>query len=482
VGLGTWLKALSGWDILDQSTTILVESCPGDKPFILTKIACWKGLDLVESQLMKTETATQSPAPGYWQILSRYPQYRRLYVARLISMMGDWFSLIALIAMLREVTGGSEETLAWLFIVKMLPPSLMGPMAGVIADRFSRKTILIWSDLVRFFLMLGYFAVPLFPDVATTLVLTLAFLQACGSAFFEPARTALLPNLIPLNALGTANALSAATWSITYSVGSALGGLATYQLGWRAVLFIDAMTFLISALWLVRLKAPHKPKPKAEKLDLLHLTGVRDMIEGFAFIKGHARITYVLFIKTGLMFGGSMILVLTLFGERVYTLGGRADLAVGIFMSVRALGTGVGPVLARRWIGGSTERMRQICLIGFFTAGIFYIAFGLAGDAYLVLALVFIAHLGSSVVWVFSTVLLQRLVPDRYAGRVFAAELGMATLMISLSNWVTGRSSERGLVEVVDIPIYLGALVFTAGLVFWIWGRSKRLRGRFVSV
>jgi len=421
---------------------------------------------------------TASP-PGYLEILRKYPSYRRLYSAKLVSMMGDWFSLIALIAMLREVTGGNEEMLAWLFIVKMLPPALMGPLAGVVADRYYRKHILIWSDLIRFVIVLGYFLVPLFPDVAVFLVLGLAFIQACGSAFFEPAKTALLPNLLPASALGTANALSAATWSATYSLGSALGGLATFALGWRAVLFIDAMTFLLSALVLIPLVTPKRKKREARRLDLVHLLGIGDMVDGLSFIKGHARITYVMFIKTGLMLGGSMILVLTLFGERIHTFGGRTDFAVGIFMSIRALGTGVGPVLARRWVGNDMERMRQICLIGFFMGGSFYIAFGLASQVWLVLLLVFIAHVGSSVVWVFSTVLLQRLVPDQYAGRVFAAELGMATLMISLCNWVTGWASKRELVAVVDFPVWLGCLVISAGFVFLVWGRRPSLRKAF---
>ncbi|MDJ0836915.1 MAG: MFS transporter [Acidobacteriota bacterium] len=426
---------------------------------------------------MKNRGQPEAETPGYIEILRRYPAYRHMYLARLISMLGDWISLIALFELLREVTGGNAKTLGALIIVKMLPPGLMGPFAGVVADRFSRKTIMIVSDLARFVLVLGYFLVPLFPNAAVPMVLTIAFTQACASAFFDPSRTALLPSLVPVEALATANALGAVTWSITYTLGSLLGGVLTWAVGWQGVLVIDALSFLVSAFFLFGMQAPVRERKKS-KLGLLGFLGITDLIEGFRFIKGHPRITYTIFLKTGLMLGGSMMLVLTLFAQRLYPVGGP-QMAVGIFMAVRALGTAVGPILCRRWIGNDLERSRKVVLGGLLLAGVFYALVGLSDQVAPVLIFVFVSHLGSSVAWVFSTVILQRLVPDEYAGRVFAAELAMATLMVSLSNDLTGRAEVSGLLAVKELPIALGVLVFSAGLFFMVWGQRPKLRGKF---
>lgn len=425
----------------------------------------------------------QSPTtkpPGYIEVLRKYPQYRKVYLARLVSMMGDWMSLIALLTLMREASAGNAHLMGALVIAKMLPPGLLGPFAGVIADRFSRKKIMIASDVVRFFVVLGYFTVTLLPpDAAVYIVLTLAFLQSCAGAFFDPCRNAMMPSLVPTEALATANALGAVTWSLTYTLGSLVGGVLTAWLGWQGVLILDALTFLLSAAFLISLIDP-TPKREKRKLNFWHYTGIADLLEGFKFIKGHPRITYVMFIKFGLMFGGSLLLVLTLYGQEIYGYAfGSEATAVGVFMAVRAMGTAAGPIAVRRWAGNSLARSRIACVCGLFVAGILYIAFGLAENLWLVLFLVFMAHIGSSVVWVYSTIMLQRLIPDAYAGRVFAAELALATLMISLSNDLTGRAIEMNLVSIKDMPMVLGAGVFCAGLVFFAWGRRPKLRGTF---
>ena len=313
---------------------------------------------------------------GFLALLKSFPDYRRLFAARTISLVGDWFNLIALIALLREVTGGNAETLGAQFIVKMLPNAVMGPLAGVIADRYSRKLVMVFSDLIRFLLVMSFFLIPYFPSYAVAVVLTLTFLQSCGGAFFEPAYSALLPNLLPASGLSTANVWGAASWSITYALGSGLGGFATHLFGWKVVLLLDALTFLISASLVWRITVPGRVR-KHVKVDLLHVLGIRDMVSGFKFVKGHPRITYCMLLKMGLMLGGSFGLVLTLFGERIYTFGGRPDLGVAILMTARAAGTGVGPVLARRLTDERLFSMHRACLFGFFFSSIFYILFGI---------------------------------------------------------------------------------------------------------
>ena len=78
---------------------------------------------------------------GYLQVFRECPDFRRLFAARTISLLGDWFSLIAIVALLRETVGSDSRALGGVLILRLLPFFLAGPVAGVVADRFSRKLV-----------------------------------------------------------------------------------------------------------------------------------------------------------------------------------------------------------------------------------------------------------------------------------------------------------------------------------------------------
>ncbi|HCB07660.1 MAG TPA: MFS transporter, partial [Nocardioides bacterium] len=125
------------------------------------------------------------------------------------------------------------------------------------ADRFSRRTILVTADLLRAVIVLGFLLVD-GPDRAW-LLYALTAAQFMVSAFFEPARAALVPSVVPADDLLTANVLSSVTWSAMLSLGAAVGGLVAALLGAPAALVIDALSFVISAVLISRLAAPPRP-------------------------------------------------------------------------------------------------------------------------------------------------------------------------------------------------------------------------------
>jgi hypothetical protein len=376
--------------------------------------------------------------PGYLEVLRACPAYRLLFLARVTSLLGDWFSLVATVALLREVVGSSAGAISGMLILKLLPIFLAGPLAGVVADRFSRKWIMVWSDLVRVGLVLGLIAAPHTPwPVGFAYVLIT--LQVVASAFFEPARTAAFPQLVPDRYLATANALGAVAWSVVFALGAALGGLVTNLVGWELALVIDAATYVVSALLVLKIDLPRRKQRGTRATDWMTITGIRDFRDGIRFIAGRPDVATVLFVKTGWGMAGAVTLFLTLFGEREYALGGRPDLGVALLYVSRAIGTGVGPVLARRLVlDESASAMRNLLTISLLwpCAGYFFFA-GVDHWSLASLAVI-LAHFGGSVVWVYSTVLLQRMVPEEFSGRVMSTDLGLATLTISASLWIYG--------------------------------------------
>ncbi len=413
---------------------------------------------------------------SYLRLLFEFPNYRRLYAARSISLLGDWFNLLALLTLLRETTENSGQIVGALFIVKLLPTFFMGPIAGVIADRFSRVRVMVYSDLTRFFLTLCYLAIPLLEHGHLWAIYGLTILHASASAFFEPARTAMLPSILPSHAIVRANALGAMTWSAIYALGAGLGGLVNQWLGWQITLALDASTFAVSAFIVARIDLPAQIKRVVSRT-WLELLGFKDMLAGFVYMRQRRQILFCALIKSGWCLAGAIQLVLTLYGTHIYHFGGRPDLGMASLFVCRALGTAAGPLVARRICGEDPRKMTLAIIISFFASAAAYIAFAQVSHVYLAFAFVFIAHMGGSTIWVFSTVLLQWNVDNEFRGRVFASEIGMATLLISLSTWVIGGLHDRGL-ALTSLPLILGCILFFSGLMFAYWYRSLNAQPR----
>ena len=137
-------------------------------------------------------------------LLLHNPQFRRLWIAQVVSQLGDWFNAVAVYALLLDLTG-SATLVAAMMVVQLLPLALVGPLAGVVVDRMSRRTLMIGADLARAVLFAGLVFVRSADQI--WLAFVLVTLGVIATAFFEPARTAMLPDVVPREHLITANAL-----------------------------------------------------------------------------------------------------------------------------------------------------------------------------------------------------------------------------------------------------------------------------------
>ena len=161
---------------------------------------------------------------GYIELIRQNSNFRWLWCGQVVSLLGDWFNLIASAILIAELTG-SGLAIGILFTIRMLAPFFVAPLAGVCADRYNRKHILIITDIVRVFIVFGFLFIRDATDI--WLLYTLTTLLFGVSGFFSPARSAILPDITSLRELGTANALGAASWSVMLALGAAIGGLTT---------------------------------------------------------------------------------------------------------------------------------------------------------------------------------------------------------------------------------------------------------------
>ena len=250
------------------------------------------------------------------------------------------------------------------------------------------------------------------------------------------------------------------------AAGAALGGFFTALFGWQAAICIDSVTFLVSAIIVSGVVIHHLPSTDETGLSLMKITGLEDFVEGIRYLNKERHIVPLIFIKSGwALAGGGILVMLTVFGEQVFAGGGTGG-GSGILYSMRGLGAAVGPILAWHLFGDEQKGMQWAIGLGFIVSGVSYLLF--AGAPFIALAAVFVffAHCGGAVQWVFSTSLLHRTIDARFRGRVFAAEMALMTLFVSVSTWSTGRALDYGYTP-REIVFVLSLLFFVPG-VLWL--------------
>jgi hypothetical protein len=176
--------------------------------------------------------------------------------------------------------------------------------------------------------------------------------------------------------------------------------------------------------------------------------------------------------------GGGILSLLAVFGERIFPVGNSAATGIGVLFAARGIGTAVGPIVARRIAGEGKRRMQASIGISFLIGGLFYIAFGSTSSFVLALIVLGLAHTGGSILWVFSTVLLQRDVEDNFCGRVFAAELALLTLTMAASNYATGEMLDRFSLSPQVVTVALGVWFLIPGIIWFAtqrwWDRNEK--------
>lgn len=405
------------------------------------------------------------------------PEWRKLFVARGASLLGSWLNTLALV----ELTVGGDDAsagnrgalaLAMVFVLKQVPITILGPLAGVVADRFDRRKIFIICEVVAALVVCGFLLLE--PGRNVGWVWTLTVLQVGVTAFFWPAFQALVPKTVADEHLTAANVANSALWSIMFAVGMAVGGVVLTEFGWRTAIVLDALSYAVSAAFVLAVRVDGRPPKRAQdrsRTRIAALLGIDEVRAGLRYVFGNRAVRRLVLIKFAWGAGfGAVTLILALLGRTTYRIGESDNAGVSYLWFCRALGTLFGPFLAYRFGGNEAPGLRKTITWGFWLSPIVYAAFALQHDFWLGGFLVFVAHLGGSTLWVISTVLLQKTVPDALRGRTFSADFGLVMLSSSASLLLAGSLIEFEWLAVADALLVccgiclLAALWWTAGV------------------
>ena len=396
----------------------------------------------------------------YVRLLRNNRDFRLLYFGSLISLGGDWFLTVALLDLVLQLTGSA--TLASLMLLcQTLPIFLVTPIAGRAVDRMDRRKLMIVVDVLR----AGACLLPLFARTPALLPFAYAGVIAIsiGSAYFEPASQAALPNIVAPEELSAANVLMGSTWGTMLAVGAAIGGAVTMRFGRDVSFVVDAISFLASAAILWRMRAQFAQE---RNRDHEHPALIESMRETLRYARTHPRVLALLTSKGGYGLGAGVIAMLSIFGKEIFRAGA---FGIGLLFAARGLGALLGPFLIRAIGARRGDLQYRLIAASILVFGAGYMALGFSRSLLVGSLAVFAAHLGGGAQWQTSTYGLQRETPDWIRGRVFGADYGFVTLTMSISSLAAGIAADRFGATVATIGVASVAILWAVvwGVVTW---------------
>jgi len=385
---------------------------------------------------------------SYLRLVRCNRNFRQLWLAQIVSEIGDWFYTLSIYTLLLQLTGHASSV-ALALVLQVLPQTFVGPTAGVVNDRLRRKHVMIAADLVRVIVVLAMLLVR--SRSMVWLVYPLLLAETGMAAFFEPARSSVIPNIAAKGEVLIANTLSSATWSVNLLIGASVGGVVAAFFGRDAVFALNALSFLMSA---ILIGGMHFVEPHAESAAPLRPRDLFDfspVLEGIRYVRSHRTLLPAVFAKAGELMIGPSWVIFTVMGAHEFAVhwhnvdAARGSmLGMSILLGGRGIGALVGPLIAARWAARSDRRLQLGIFFGYLTIALGYGILGSSRTVWMASACAMLAHAGGSTVWVFSTTLLQLHTDDRFRGRVFSADLALSMLTIAAGAYLCGRLLDSG--------------------------------------
>ena len=338
-----------------------------------------------------------------------------LLAGNLVSVLGSSVYLIVIVLYLKDRTG-SASMLGLYNFVALLPPVLLGPFAGALVDRWSRRNTLVISDAVRGVLMLLLALTALLPSgirIAHILLFTAA--GGIAHAFFLPAVQAIIPEIVPQSALKRGNSLRAGGSQVSNLAGNAIGGAAYAVLGFVPVLIINGVSFLLSALQESLIRTPAQPAVAREGAWLSLVIG--QTLAGLRYIVRRRGLRAMLLANSALyLLSPPLLLVLPFVVEDVLQL---STAFVGFYFAIMLAG-GISAYALWACLPLTGRGDRRVLIGSFFCLAAAVLVSGVWLDPWVLSLTLFVC--GGSIASVNLVIVtsVQRLVPQARRARVFA--------------------------------------------------------------
>jgi len=393
---------------------------------------------------------------GYLETL-KHPVIARLSLIQLISYFGTWFSQVAIFSMI-VAYGADAITIAFTAAMSMLPAVVLAPVIGIIIDRIDFKKLMMTLLVIEISMTLSFIFINSLEYV--WILMILIFIRSSAASMLFSAEMALFPKIVKGEMLKNTNEIHSVIWSLCYASGMAVGGIATYYLGYDIAFIIDAVLYSIAVLLLLGLKL------SLEKT--VHTDSNWQMFkDGFNYLKSRKKILHLILLHAALGFTSFDALV-TLLADIQYKEIIAVPLAIGWINATRALALMIGPFFISKLVNKNTLHYF------FFLQGLGIILWSyLQFDFYISLIALFVAGFFTTTLWSYTYLLIQEETEKKYMGRVISYN----DMFFMLSNVTTalfiGYAAKWGM-SLQNITILLGCgFILTA--LYYVWYRKNYL-------
>lgn len=427
----------------------------------------------------------------YWQLIRGNRNFRNLLWGQIVSELGNWFNFIAGLGLVRVVSDASPQAAGILFAARLLPFVLFSPIAGTFVDRFSRRTVMIISDLSRVFIALMFLFVSSAENLWIAYLATV--LLSTFGAFFDGAKNATTPNLTGKEGLLAGTALIFSTRFLLMAVGSALGGWAAAVFGYKVAFVINAISFFVSAVsvWLIPEAATREQNNKSETGEILESSALvgslpeteikresffTELKEGFRYtLQNHFALTILLMNIIWATGGGAINVVFDRMGGIVFAQkeNWNPDLAVALMWTASGFGLFVGMMIAHRVATFLDRRNLNSPFIVWtlLVHGILFAAAGFMPNLWLFMFFCFVSRAIVGVEYAVQETMFQRSLPDYIRGRISTLDRGAEMTIFGLSSYF---SSELMLsISPQTLTVISGILSASAGILWFVRTRGN---------
>lgn len=417
----------------------------------------------------------------YGQLLRGNRNFRNLLWGQVISELGNWFNFIAGLGLVRMVSDASPTAAGIFFVCRLLPFAFASPIAGTFVDRFSRRQVMIVTDLARVAVAMMFLLVTSPDDLWIAYIATI--LLSTFGAFFDGAKNAATPNLTGKEGLMAGTALMFSSRFLLMAIGSAAGGWAAAIFGYEVAFMINAASFLISAftVWLIPEEATRDTQTAERMASRENRESFMDELrEGLRYtVKNHFAFTILIMNVIWATGGGAVNIVFERIGGVHFAAveNWNPDLAVAILWTAAGSGLTLGMLVAHRTSIYLDLHDRHSAFIGWtlLIHGVLFSVAGVMPTLWLFALFAFISRAIVGVEYAIQETLFQRSLPDYIRGRISTLDRGAELTMFGLSSYFASEAMYY--ISPQMLTIVSGILSGGAGVV-WFWRGRYGMYGR----
>ena len=404
----------------------------------------------------------------------RNRNFSLLWLAGLISIMGNWVLIAALPFHVYAVTQSALATSGWL-MAYILPGVLFGSMAGVFVDRWDRRKTMIIINLMQMGVLLALLLVR--SPEWIWVVYVVGFLESTLSQFFGPAESALLPTLVDEEQLVSANSLNSLNDNLARIIGPAMGGALLAIWGLTAVVIADAVSYLLAALFIGLMilpatrKATDTDNAEAPASATTKFVAVwQEWIAGLKVVLHHRPVANLFLIMGVALFADAILSAIL-----VVFLQGDVGLSATEFSWV-LMARGIGGLFAGLLMTKIGQKLsnRQLASWGLLGSGLLMLVIAFQPTLPVILGATFLAGF-PAIAWIVAAQTeLQQATEDEFRGRVFGAFGTTVSLVMLLSSGLAGLSAD--LLGAQALIVTAGAIWLLSGVMAWFLMRQVVLK------